>query len=58
MQENASMQQTSHYSALEAKHAVLDRQIADESHRPLPNAAALAALKKQKLRIKEEMAAI
>jgi hypothetical protein len=58
MQENVSMQQTSHYSALEAKHAVLDRQIADESHRPLPDAAALAAMKKQKLRIKEEMAAI
>jgi len=49
------MQQTSHYSALEAKHAVLDRQIADESHRPMPDAAALAAMKKQKLRIKEEM---
>eukprot|EP01035_Chromulina_nebulosa_P005853 gene5853-7926_t len=30
MQENASMQ-TAHYSALEAKHAVLDRQIADET---------------------------
>jgi hypothetical protein len=54
MQENISMQ-TAHYSALEAKHAVLDRQIADETHRPLPDTAALAALKKQKLRIKEEM---
>ena len=52
------MQQTSHYSALEAKHAVLDRQIADESHRPMPDATALAALKKQKLRIKEEMVAL
>jgi hypothetical protein len=58
MQENASMQQTSHYSALEAKHAVLDRQIADESHRPMPDPVALAALKKQKLRIKEEMVAL
>ena len=50
--------QTAHHSALVAKHAVLDRQIADESHRPMPDAAALAALKKQKLRIKEEIAAL
>jgi hypothetical protein len=57
MQENASMQ-TAHYSALEAKHAVLDRQIADETHRPMPDPATLAALKKQKLRIKEEMAGL
>lgn len=48
--------QTAHFSALEAKHAVLDRQIAAESQRPLPDAASLAALKKQKLRLKEEMA--
>lgn len=47
--------QTAHFTALEAKHAILDRQIAAESHRPLPDAAALAALKKQKLRLKEEM---
>lgn len=52
------MQQTAHYTALEAKHAVLDRQIADESHRPMPDTTALAAMKKQKLRIKEEMAAL
>ncbi|MDH7970984.1 YdcH family protein [Sphingomonas sp. AR_OL41] len=50
--------QTAHYSALEAKHAVLDRQIADETHRPMPDPATLAALKKQKLRIKEEMAGL
>ena len=47
--------QTAHFSALEAKHAGLDRQIAAESQRPLPDPAALAALKKQKLRLKEEM---
>lgn len=47
--------QTAHLAALEAKHAVLDRKISDESHRPLPNTAALATLKKQKLRVKEEM---
>ena len=42
--------QTAHLLALEAKHAVLDRQINVESHRPHPDAAALAVLKKQKLR--------
>lgn len=49
--------QTAHYQALEAKHAVLDRRIAEEAERPLPDSAALAMLKKQKLRIKEEMLA-
>lgn len=48
--------QTAHHSALAAKHAVLDRQITAETQRPLPDAAALAALKKQKLRIKQELA--
>lgn len=47
--------QTAHQTALETKHAVLDRRIADEIHRPLPDALTLAGLKKQKLRLKEEM---
>jgi len=48
---------SAHLSALEAKHAQLDQRIARESQRPLPDAFALAELKKQKLRVKEEMAA-
>lgn len=44
-----------HLSALEAKHAGLDRKIAAELQRPMPDTAAVAELKKQKLRIKEEM---
>jgi len=47
--------QTAHFSALEAKHADLDQKINAETHRPLPDAALLATLKKQKLRVKEEM---
>ena len=47
--------QTAHFSALEAKHAGLDRQIAAEAQRPLPDTARIAALKKKKLRVKEEM---
>jgi hypothetical protein len=44
---------SAHLSALEAKHAKLDRRIASESQRPLPDPLTLAALKKQKLRLKE-----
>ena len=47
--------QTAHLSALEAKHATIDQRIVDESHRPMPDAIKLADLKKQKLRLKEEM---
>ncbi|WP_267386647.1 DUF465 domain-containing protein [Sphingomonas sp. GC_Shp_3] len=47
--------QNAHYAALEAKHAVLEEKISDESHRPVPDTAMLAELKKQKLRLKEEM---
>lgn len=46
---------TAHHSALEAKHATLDRRIEAEAQRPHPDALALSDLKKQKLRIKEEM---
>lgn len=49
---------TAHYDALETKHAALESRIADEEHRPLPDPAVVADLKKQKLRIKEEMTAI
>ncbi len=47
--------QTSHQAALEAKHATLDRRIADEAGRPHPDSVAIAGLKKQKLRVKEEL---
>jgi hypothetical protein len=47
-----------HLSALETKHMVLDRQITAENLRPLPDTRILADLKKQKLRLKEEIAAI
>lgn len=47
--------QTAHFSALTAKHSNLDKRIATESQRPLPDQILLAQLKKQKLRVKEEM---
>ena len=45
--------QQAHISALENKHAGLDAKISEESHRPLPDMATIARLKKEKLRIKE-----
>lgn len=49
--------QTAHRSALEAKHATLDQRIDDERHRPMPDSMLIADLKKQKLRLKEEISA-
>jgi hypothetical protein len=47
--------QTSHHAALELKHEGLDRQIAAERLRPSPDGMLIAELKKQKLRVKEEL---
>ena len=49
---------TSHQAALETKHAGLDRKIDEESHRPHPDAALIATLKKQKLKLKEELSSL
>jgi hypothetical protein len=49
---------TAHQSALETRHATLDRIIAEELHRPIPDAARLTDLKKRKLRIKEEIVSL
>ncbi len=49
--------QSTRQTALQQKHATLDRRLADEAHRPLPDQAVIADLKKQKLRLKEEIAA-
>ncbi len=46
---------SSHTSSLQLKHAGLERRIEDEMSRPMPNTAMLQALKKQKLRIKEQL---
>ena len=45
-----------HISALQLKHAGLERQIDAELNRPLPDLAMVQLLKKKKLRIKEELA--
>ena len=47
--------ETSHVSALQTKHAGLERMIEEEMTRPAPDYDMIQALKKQKLRIKEEI---
>lgn len=47
-----------HISALETKHADLDARISQEEQRPQPDMAALSRLKKEKLRLKEEIAGL
>ena len=41
--------------SLRTRHASLEMKIFDEDHRPRPDDAALARLKVEKLRLKEEM---
>ncbi|PKB14724.1 hypothetical protein B0I00_2322 [Novosphingobium kunmingense] len=45
----------SHVSALQMKHAGIERQLRDEMSRPLPDLSLVQTLKKRKLRIKEEL---
>jgi hypothetical protein len=42
--------------SLRSKHAHLEQQIDDELHRPLPDQSILTRLKREKLRIKDEIA--
>jgi hypothetical protein len=46
----------SHYSALQNKHASLERRIQEEMARPLPNLAMVQVLKRNKLRIRDAIA--
>ena len=42
--------------SLRSKHAHLERQIDDEMHRPLPDQSILSRLKREKLKLKDEIA--
>jgi|TARA_R110001606_G_scaffold125989_1_gene259681 hypothetical protein len=44
-----------HMSALRQKHEALERKINDEETRPLPDTIRIHSLKKEKLRLKEEL---
>lgn len=41
--------------ALKEQHAALERAIDEENRRPMPNQDAISGLKRQKLRIKDEL---
>ena len=49
--------ESSHVHALNQKHEGLDRRLKDEMNRPSPDSAKIQMIKKQKLRIKEELSA-
>lgn len=49
---------SSHASALQNRHAGLENRLREEMSRPSPDAATIQAIKRQKLRIKEELAEI
>ena len=44
-----------HLDALKRKHGALESEIADMAARPAPDQSALTALKREKLRLKEEI---
>jgi hypothetical protein len=48
--------ESSHFSALQNKHAGLERRIHDEMKSSHPDLAIIAALKRHKLRIRDEIA--
>jgi hypothetical protein len=50
--------QQPHISALQAKHADIEAQISAESQRPMPDTVTISRLKKEKLRVKEEIAGL
>ncbi|HEX7751918.1 MAG TPA: DUF465 domain-containing protein [Novosphingobium sp.] len=47
--------ETSHVSALQMKHAGLEKQLEHEMTRPLPDILVIREIKKRKLRIKERL---
>lgn len=53
---HSSAAASSHVNALQSKHAGLEARLRDEMARPVPDAAAVQAIKRQKLKIKEEIA--
>lgn len=52
------MPATEQVETLKSKHADLEQLINDEEHRPLPDQALISELKRQKLRIKDQIASI
>jgi hypothetical protein len=47
-----------HVESLRSKHARLEQQIQEELHRPMPDQSTLTRLKREKLKIKEQLARV
>lgn len=56
--EDSAMSVDERIDALKAKHQALENAIEQENSRPLPDDVTIVSLKKQKLRIKDELASI
>ncbi|HEX6978728.1 MAG TPA: YdcH family protein [Alphaproteobacteria bacterium] len=54
--EEHAMINTAHLDSLIEKHHALQDQIDDEIHRPMPDQVRLTQLKREKLKVKEEIA--
>jgi hypothetical protein len=54
MEDDMSVEE--HIAALKSKHAELESQLDSENHRPHPDQSVINDIKKQKLRIKDELA--
>jgi hypothetical protein len=57
-QKENTMLSSPHTSALETKHAGLDARLREEMGRPAPDAGTIQQLKREKLRIKEQLSQI
>jgi hypothetical protein len=51
-----AMTEDEHIGSLKAKHARLDRELREEQLRPMPDSVVIASLKREKLKLKDEMA--
>ena len=47
--------QQAHLSALQTRHADIEARITEENQRPAPDMATISRLKKEKLKVKDEM---
>jgi len=56
LQMEIGMSQQTHVQALNDKHATMERLIAEETNRPSPDQLKLTKLKREKLKLKEEIA--
>lgn len=52
------MAHANNIDALRDKHAELEAKLEDENSRPLPEQTVISAIKRQKLRIKDQMAGL